>query len=415
MKTTLTKNLVLKVLAFMCAALLWLVVVNIDDPIKNKTFTGIEVHVTNESIITNSGKTYRFVEDTDKINVTVKAKQSVLQKIKTDDIIVEIDMKELNIIKSQLSPRVRIPAYEGSYEEVYTTPTNVQVKLEDDANVRKPITPEPIGNVRDGYVVGELKVNPETVLLGGAQSTLDQIDKVAAQVNVTGFSKTKTEKTSLIFYDKEGKIIQNLQLKDNLGDDGVSVEVVIHKVKSVPVVCDTSQVQPADGYDLGEVTYEPKELRVSGEDSVLESVDSIEIPASELVIDNLSERKERIVDVTSYLPEGLKLVDQNAGNVVVTVNAVERGVKTETLLVGSIAVINPPKGLALKYDDEEITLRITGNAKALESLHLTSDNIHINLLDYQTAGKYKTELQVDLPEGCKLAEKVTVGFELVKE
>ena len=43
MKKRLTNNLGLKVLAFLIAAFMWLIVVNIDDPITDKTYTNISV------------------------------------------------------------------------------------------------------------------------------------------------------------------------------------------------------------------------------------------------------------------------------------------------------------------------------------------------------------------------------------
>ena len=45
MRKRITNNLALKILAFLIAAFLWLVVVNIDDPVDDKTFSNIPVPV----------------------------------------------------------------------------------------------------------------------------------------------------------------------------------------------------------------------------------------------------------------------------------------------------------------------------------------------------------------------------------
>ena len=54
MRKRITNNLALKILAFLIAAFLWLVVVNIDDPVDDKTFSNIPVQVTHEEVITDT-------------------------------------------------------------------------------------------------------------------------------------------------------------------------------------------------------------------------------------------------------------------------------------------------------------------------------------------------------------------------
>lgn len=51
MQKRITKNLTLKILAFLIAVFLWLIVVNIDDPVDDKTFSNIPVQVTHEEVI----------------------------------------------------------------------------------------------------------------------------------------------------------------------------------------------------------------------------------------------------------------------------------------------------------------------------------------------------------------------------
>ncbi len=57
----LTTNLGLKVIAFIFAALLWLIVVNLDNPVVSKTFREIPVTIVNDDIITSAGDVYQVV------------------------------------------------------------------------------------------------------------------------------------------------------------------------------------------------------------------------------------------------------------------------------------------------------------------------------------------------------------------
>ena len=97
MKRRLMNNVGLKVLAFLSAFVLWLMVVNIDDPVKTETYHNIPVTVVNEEVLAETNQTYQIVDDTQMVSVTVSAHRSVLNKIKNEDIAAVADMKELTL------------------------------------------------------------------------------------------------------------------------------------------------------------------------------------------------------------------------------------------------------------------------------------------------------------------------------
>ena len=107
MKERLMNNIGLKVLAFLAASMLWLMVVNIDDPVTTKTFYNIPVSVVNEEVLSESNQTYQIVDDMQTVSVTVKAKRKTLNRIKNEDIIAIADMKELTL-KTQIPISVSI-------------------------------------------------------------------------------------------------------------------------------------------------------------------------------------------------------------------------------------------------------------------------------------------------------------------
>ena len=112
MKRALTKIWGLKLLAFVFSVLLWIIVMNIEDPVDERTFSGIQVTVTHPEIVTNPGNTYQILDDSRTISVTVKAKRSILNKIKTDDIRATADMKNLDVRTRSLIPiDISIPSY----------------------------------------------------------------------------------------------------------------------------------------------------------------------------------------------------------------------------------------------------------------------------------------------------------------
>ena len=70
MKSRLTDNLILKILSVLMAILIWIVVLNINDPSKTRVISGIKVAVENESVITDNNQVYTITEG-QLISVTV--------------------------------------------------------------------------------------------------------------------------------------------------------------------------------------------------------------------------------------------------------------------------------------------------------------------------------------------------------
>ena len=112
MKERLTNNLGLKFIAVFFTIVLWLVVMNVEDPIDTRTFKGISVGIRNDDIITSKGKTYSVVGE-QSVEVTVKAKKSILSDLKEhpEKITAYADMQNLEN-RALIPVEVSISGYE---------------------------------------------------------------------------------------------------------------------------------------------------------------------------------------------------------------------------------------------------------------------------------------------------------------
>lgn len=413
MRKRIANNLALKILAFLIAAFLWLIVVNIDDPVGDKTFSNIPVQVVHEEVITDNNNTYQIVDNTQEVNVTVTAQRSVLDKIKAEDIQATADMKELTM-RTQVPIEVTIKGYTGKYEKANANPRNLQIQIDEEAKNNFPITPTTTGTVREGYVVGELKALPEKVTLRGPKRIINSISKVTAEADVSGLSEDETLEAKLVLYDSNNNVIDQTLLANNLGKEGVSVEVNLLQVKRVPVKIDTAEISAAEGYKLGTITVEPQEVSVTGEKSVLSNVSEISIPASALQMENLTQRTETTVDISSYLPNDVSLAEQNANKVVISIPVQQPGAKTFEVSTSSIVVNNLSSNLDISYDSTvDLEIQIKGPSDVL-NVFSPAKKVSIDLKEYTEAGTYIVPVSVELPDGCSLVNDVSVEIVLEK-
>lgn len=405
MKKRLTVNFGLKILAFFIASFMWLIVVNIDDPVTDKTYTGIPVQVINEEVVTSANRTYQIVDDTQEVSVTVTAQRSVLNDVKAEDIVAIADMKEMSL-GTQIPIEVKIEGYK--YDSAVSNPRNLQIQIDDEAKNNFPITPTTLGTVREGYVIGELKANPEKVTIRGPKTVIDSINRVVAEVDVSGLSSDTEVEARLVLYDANNNVIDQSLLANNLGKEGLSVDVKLHQIKSVKVELDTSMVTAADGYKISEISVEPQEVRISGSKSALARVTEISVPASALTAVNLTQRTERSIDISQYLPEDVSLVDENADNVVVTIAVEKPGAKNFEVSTSSITVNNLDSNLELSYGSVvDLEIQIKGPDATLNTFSIAK-KVSIDLKDYTRPGTYTVPVSVELPSGCSLVNEVSV-------
>ena len=414
-KYKLTTNLGLKVIAFIFAVFLWFIVVNFDNPVGSSTFRDIPVQILNDDIITSAGEVYQ-VEGDRTVTVVVYATREVRQKLTSDNIVATADIKQIDSTGRLVPIEVTINGFSGESVTAEAIPRNLTIQREKSGKKVMSLTVDTEGvKLADGYILGDASVEPDQVTITGAESVLDQIDRAVAQVDeVEGVSEDSVLPASLVLYDANGNELNQTQMSNNLGEEGLSVSVEVMKVKGIPVVFDV-EGSPAEGYKYSGCVSTPESVQVCGKSEDIDKISEIDVPASVIDISGASEPIEMSVDITPYLPEGVELVDENSGNVKVTVKIEQEGTLSVDFMVSSIRINNLAENLQVSYEpDAEITFRFTGDEDLLDTLDI-SNAVSVDLSDYDRPGTYDVPVKVNLPAGISQDGQVTVQLTLAEK
>lgn len=414
-KYKLTTNLGLKVIAFIFAVFLWFIVVNFDNPVGSSTFRDIPVQILNDDIITSAGEVYQ-VEGDRTVTVVVYATREVRQKLTSDNIVATADIKQIDSTGRLVPIEVTINGFSGESVTAEAIPRNLTIQREKSGKKVMSLTVDTEGvKLADGYILGDASVEPDQVTITGAESVLDQVDRAVAQVDeVEGVSEDSVLPASLVLYDANGNELNQTQMSNNLGEEGLSVSVEVMKVKGIPVVFDV-EGSPAEGYKYSGCVSTPESVQVCGKSEDIDKISEIDVPASVIDISGVSEPIEMSVDITPYLPEGVELVDENSGNVKVTVKIEQEGTLTVDFMVSSIRINNLAENLQVSYEpDAEITFRFTGDEDLLDTLDI-SNAVSVDLSDYDRPGTYDIPVKVNLPAGISQDGQVTVQLTLAEK
>lgn len=414
-KYKLSTNLGLKVIAFIFAVFLWFIVVNFDNPVGSSTFRDIPVQILNEDIITSAGEVYQ-VEGDKTVTVVVYATREVRQKLTSDNIVATADIKQIDSTGRLVPIEVTINGFSGESVTAEAIPRNLTIQREKSGKKVMSLTVDTEGvKLADGYILGDASVEPDQVTITGAESVLEQVDRAVAQVDeVEGVSQDSVLPASLVLYDANGNELNQTQMSNNLGEEGLSVSVEVMKVKGIPVVFDV-EGSPAEGYKYTGCVSTPESVQVCGKSEDIDKISEIDVPASVVDISGASEPIEMSVDITPYLPEGVELVDENSGNVKVTVKIEQEGTLSVDFMVSSIRINNLAENLQVSYEpDAEITFRFTGDEDLLDTLDI-SNAVSVDLSDYDRPGSYDVPVKVNLPAGISQDGQVTVQLTLAEK
>ena len=392
----LTKNVGIKILAIIFSFLLWLVVVNIDDPKQTRTFTSV-VTVTNEDVLTQAGKLYEIKDGVNTVSFRVTAKRSIIEKLSPSDFSAVADMNNL-----ENSERVPVTIAAKSYVNYITISSRqnyLYVNLKDLTTERFVISAQTNGTLEPELAVEEVTCSPTVITVTGPQDVVNKIDTVVASANITGVTSNFTENVIPKFYDAKGETVDTSQL--NMSVSTVSVSVSFVNTKAVDIVVKTSGILSPE-LTLGSIKTDPSSVMIIGEPSALNEVSNITIPETVINLSNLTGSFTTSVDISSYLPEGVSLAEGTSSKVAIYVTMSNETASTINVPAENIELKNVPEGLAVSLDVKSVTVDVFGTEENLAGLKAENVKGYIDCSGLSVGEGQNAVLQFDNLDGITI-------------
>lgn len=421
MKAKLTQNLALKIMAIIIAALVWLMVINIADPVKVVSFYQVPVELLNMDSVINEGKTVEVLDDSNSIDVTVSGPRSVVESIKKEYIKATADMLELTFMDT-VEIQLSCSRYEGNSLQLSSKTKNLKVKVEDRASKQLPIEVVVEGTAENGYIIGSTSLEETVVHVQGPVSAVSKAVRAVAEVTVDGVSSTLSTSTNLKLYDSEDQEIPMTNVTTNINRVKVTVEILREKDVYLNVqVADTS----AEGYGMtGLIETNPTVITVAGKGTAFNEMSVITIPETAIDITGARDMVEAVINVKKYLPNGVQLADSDFdGNVTVRVYVAALSEKTVQVPVSNITFTNVPDDVHAAFGDGVIAVPLTvrglGAAYDLFDGSTAVGSIDMSLLVAEAGGtlepgEYSAPVAFVLPTGISLKSLVQVNIQVVE-
>ena len=392
LKMSLTNNIGLKFLAVLIALVLWLAIVNVNDPEKTITVSNIPISVTNESAITSRDMVYN-VKSEQYLNITVSGKRSIVSNLSAEDFRATASLKELSKVNSI---PVDVTAKDASLgRKITIVKQSAQTILVDVENLEEKdftdLVVEYTGKVADGYVAGLSSMSTDEVTVKAPTSIIDKIKKVAVRCSLDGTNTNISKKCPVILYDKNDKEIKSDEIE--LSDKKIRVNVNVLRAKQVPIstINKDKLGKPADGYVVDDVILSSDSITVYGSEESLDSIESLDIQDD--------------IDVTGKLPKGLSV----SGESTITVKVVIKKLITRTFEydASEVSLNDLTSDLDVQLVTKKVKVTLQGEEEVISQL--TKDDMAISAdLGKVKEGTTTVHVDVAVPDNTTLMNNVTI-------
>lgn len=418
-KRKLTDNLSLKIMSVAIAIVVWLIVVNIDNPVGTNYYTITDVELINKEYVESSdtiGKMCMPEENQDSVKVAITASKKVRDRIRLSDITAVADLQQavsLDTDPVMVPITVTCSASGVLPSDIKVTPQNLTVNL-DEKETQEFVVNVSKGDTKPGkdYEVGSLTASPEKIRITGPKTLVNKIDKVNATIALDGNTEDYTQEVNLTIYDKNQETLSESEMNSLRIENNAKVIVTakLWKIRTGVKISAGYVGTPASGYQVGSVKTVPDTISVAGNTEGLESLSEndnvITIPADRIDISGESKDVERKISLKNLLPDNVKLTSDSSEDVWVTVSILPVGSQEFNLPTKNIEVKNKPDNLQVTFETAQIALRIKSESENLADLNIDEDvKAEIDLKDKE-AGNYKVPVKLSLPDGYEMVEDV---------
>ena len=267
-----TNNFGLKVLSAVLAVILWMVVVNVEDPDRSAVFT-VPVEITNTDYLTEMGKTYEVLDNTDMVSFVVSGPRSVVENLEASDFTVTADMENIDATMSMV-PIIVSAASNSSQIDITQRNSFLIVQVENLVTENFRVDVETEGTLAEDCFVDEVSSSVKSVTVSGPESVMDQIAGAQAVLNVNGAAQDVASVQEIVLVDASGNAVSKDRLTLEQTETTVTARVKMRK--TVPLEFEVTGT-PAAGYRYQEIESDINSIEIEGDAEVLSALEELQI------------------------------------------------------------------------------------------------------------------------------------------
>ena len=288
-------NLTAKIVALLAACVLWIFVMNDQNPATESTFS---VPVT----VLNPPNEARVTQNAESVRVKLRAPRSILAEASANEVHAFVDLGGLEPGIHPLHVQAVIPQ---GMEIVSVTPETVTFTIDPIIQKRMPLRLIRTGAPPAGLTVASIEPDTRMVTIIGPQSIVKTVTETVGTVQVPNMATGDLDiDVTLLPVNEDGESVEDVRVVPKV----ISAHVNFARSLSRKVVDvkPTIEGAVASGYTLSDIRVEPSRVELAGTSAALDAVTTLSTEPIPVV--GLTEQTERTVALV--LPEGVTVTNK---------------------------------------------------------------------------------------------------------
>lgn len=311
-----TENLPWKITSLILAFVLWIFVINTQNPTQPQEISGIKIEISGLEELEKQG--YELVNKDEILSQNFKVVVNG-PRLETDKLVTNPQL---------IVATLNLADYMGTLSQGYTSeiahytikinsdtysvivkdkkPQVTKVEIDKIDSKEQKVTAEISKDITDKYTLlgdGKPIITPEKIEITGARSDIDRVSEAKVFIETKDFSEDKlVNQLKIRLFDADGVEIEGLKMST----DEAEVKLPIGSEKTVPIKANFTGEIP-EGYVLMNTMVSPSEVTIIGRAEVLADIKEIELVA----IDKSTVTQTDLRQVDMILPEGVMTLIDN--------------------------------------------------------------------------------------------------------
>lgn len=276
-KMAIMNNFALKFLSLIFAILLWIFVMDIENPIIEREISGLSIKYLNQEVLEEKKLDISNVS-TNQLSVIVFGRRDKVVMLDRNILNATVDLKNANFGTQNFNVEIISPDPEIFIKSI----SNSGIEISFDSIEEREFKVETLetGNLPQNRFLYSKVQEIDKIILHGPKRYLDSVKKVFSALDLTKLDTSKEVFSPIIIIDSEGRQIN--ELKSELNNQ--KFNCIVYKNSNIPVSYEI-EGDLSPNVQIKSIDISPKDLVVFGEVKAVEKMEKI---GYKFVIESLS-------------------------------------------------------------------------------------------------------------------------------
>ena len=365
------------------AILFWGWVTELQDPLTEKTITGVPIAVG------ELPGSLLVVSNLPNATITIEGAQSQVRPISQSDVSVTAD---LSVVNGPGDYQIPLSANVPNGNDYAIEPGEVSIQVDERVSKNFPLTPLYTNTSDQTRTVGDIVPDPSQVTVSGPASAVERVAEVILPVTVDRQTESFEDNYMPFAVDSDGQRVSEVEILPEAILTQVEVQTQGKAVSVIPVVTGV----PAEGFSVQQRRALPDTIIVDGPAELID--DLLFVNTEPVDVTDANQSISTHVGLAD-LPEGVTVIEPSGGTIEVRLAVEDVSTSSQALTDLPVESLGLEDGLTASFVPGTISIQVSAPIDILQAMTPEDISIWVDLSGLGP-GTFDVVPEVTVPQGA---------------